>query len=675
MSNETPKPDSDAKTTISAKANLFWLALLVGLIGTSIYFLVENVGRSLLGIALLSLALMLFWSMEDERSAPHWWLSFFERLASASDIVLIAAAVGCSVAAAWMGHYLEQQPNPIMIDFAVPLWATGGLIIFLMHCHVTWSSVSEWWHDYRREIIAVSLMTFFAAALRFYQLDTIPNIIEGDEGWTGMAALKLFPADSFFYTNPFSFFEGFGRPYLDVFAAAIDIFGRNKFGLRFVPAIGGTLAIPATYLFARRLLGVRNATIAALLLMVSHTDIHFSRTSAVGYQQATWLAPLELYCLLRGLEERKRSWIVAAGLLLGLHFNIYFDPQILILMTCVFLGMAAIISPPQITVGEKVISRPRLPLRENLHNLPWFFGSILILAFPALLWSFYHADSFAARWAKEGSIQSGWLTNEVLTTGQPFFLILWQRFSHACLSIFVLPFQDFYWAPAPVLDLITGALFVVGTFLALRRTRDPRILLLNGWFWSGVVAIGLFAIPAAADSYRLLMVLPAMCILAALGWAHITSLAERLAKADWRMVMSSSVILIMLVAALNLKIYYIDFGRSCLYGGTNVSTRTASLLGDYLRNQPAFDQAYLLGDNIFYYGIHPSLDYLSGSLPVTNLPQPFVGPGAHGSTLFIIVPSREYELATVRQFAPDGTSTRVTDCGRLMFLAYRVYIP
>jgi hypothetical protein len=256
-------------------------------------------------------------------------------------------------------------------------------------------------------------------------------------------------------------------------------------------------------------------------------------------------------------------------------------------------------------------------------------------------------------------------------------LILWERFSHVCMSIFVLPFQDFYWVPVPVLDMITGSLFAVGAFLALRRTRDPKILLLNGWFWSAVIAIGAFAIPPAADSYRLLMALPAICILAALGWAHIISLAERLAKLHWRMALSATMVMVLLVSALNLKTYYIDFGRSCLYGGEYSAARQVSWLGDYLRTQPAFDQAYLLGDEKFSYGIYPSLDYLSGSIPMTNLPQqPFVVPeNIHGSTIFIIVPSRESERVSVETFIPGGQFTRISDCGKLMFLAYRVYIP
>lgn len=379
MTDSPEKQDENLNGQTTARANFFWLILLVALTGTSIYLLVQSAGQSLFGYSLLGLALILFWFIDDDRRAPLLWLKIFERLASAPTIFLILIAILCSMTAAWLGIYLEQSYTALGKNIAVLLWLGGGAIIFLMHCHVSWETLREWWQQYWREVIIVMLITLLAAVLRFYQLDTIPDVINGDEGWTGMVALGKFPFAYSTYANPFSFAEGFGRPYLDVFAAAINFWGQNKFGLRFVPALGGTLAIPAIYLLTRRLLNWRHAIIAALLLAVSHAHIHFSRTAAVGYQQGSWLAPLELYCFLKGLEDRNRKWIVMGGLLLGLHFNVYFSAQVLIPMTIVFLVMAAIITPPRIVESEEIKLRQPLPIRENLRNMPWFFGSILIL--------------------------------------------------------------------------------------------------------------------------------------------------------------------------------------------------------------------------------------------------------------------------------------------------------
>jgi 4-amino-4-deoxy-L-arabinose transferase-like glycosyltransferase len=222
-------------------------------------------------------------------------------------------------------------------------------------------------------------------------------LIEGDEAWTGLAALKLLSADAAVYTHPFSFFEGFGRIHLRLFRLAIYIFGQNTFGLRLVPAIGGTLAIPATYLFARRLMGAQGALVAAALLAVSHAHMHFSRTSAVGYIQSTWFSPLELYFFLSGLEQRSRARLVLAGLLVGLQFNFYYSAQINLGFLVVYLLVAFFLARPL--------------LRGNLLNLAWFFGMALLVALPSLLWLFRHPNLFlfSARWLNEGTFQSGWL--------------------------------------------------------------------------------------------------------------------------------------------------------------------------------------------------------------------------------------------------------------------------
>jgi asparagine N-glycosylation enzyme membrane subunit Stt3 len=103
----------------------------------------------------------------------------------------------------------------------------------------------------------------------------------------------------------------------------IGFFGPTMFSLRFLPAIGGTLAIPAVYLLAREIAGKRIALTAATLLAFAHAHIHFSRTAAVAYIYGTWFIPLELYFLLSGLKNRSAWKAAIGGCLLAFHFSIY----------------------------------------------------------------------------------------------------------------------------------------------------------------------------------------------------------------------------------------------------------------------------------------------------------------------------------------------------------------
>jgi hypothetical protein len=641
-----------------SRANLVWIILIFGLGLGGMYLLAGAQGKSMPGLIMVEAMLLLLWYSQAKGAPPGLWLRAYDYLTLHPHLSLVPMAAGLSLLTTLLAARVETHPDVTLYNLSVFLWLLSGLTLILACVRLSWSQLKTWWQVYRWEVILVVGLTGLAGALRFYQLGSLPNIINGDEGWTGLAALKLLPAMDFLYSHPFSFFQGFGRVYLNLIAGAINFFGRTPFSLRLLPAMGGMLAIPATYLLARRLLDVRGATLAALMLAVAHAHVHFSRTAAVAYIQCTWLSPLELYFFLTGLERRDRARMTIGGLLLGLHFNFYYGAQINAGFLLVFVLVAALLDRPLI--------------RENLAGLGWFFGSALLLALPGLTWAFHHPQDFFTRWLMEGTFQSGWLPLEIARTGQPVALILWQRFAHVLLSIFALPFEDFYFGGAPVLDFITATLFLAGLLTALNRVRQLRFLLLNGWFWSGVLAISFLVVPPWADSYRLLVVLPTICILASLGLEQLLQLVEpvlsppgRLALANW------SLIFILPIAGLNLKTYYVDFAHDCTYAVDSVG-RAWSLIGDYLREQRPFDQAYLVGDGTFHYGTHPSVDYLSGSVPMTNLIDPFSPPAIQGSLIFILTPSRANELAAILNFAPGGQITRVSDCNQLSFITYRV---
>jgi len=636
-----------------------WIAWFVvsGIVG--VHFLAASGGKSVLGTLLLGQALGLLWFTERQWEAPARLQPFLERLAPSRRRILFGFAVSLIIAATGLATLAEKQKNSSFYDLAVLIWLAGIVLIAQLYVQLSSATVRQWWQTYRREIIVVAGLTLVAAVLRFYQLGQIPKTIEGDEAWTGLAALKLLPVAPALYDHPFSFFEGFGRIHLRLFRLALYVFGQNTFGLRLIPAIGGTVAIPATYLFARRLMGTRGAFVAASLLAVSHAHMHFSRTSAVGYIQSTWFSPLELYFFLSGLEQRSRARMVVGGLLLGLHFNFYYSAQMIAGFLIVYLLVAAIFA--------------RSFLRGNWANIAYFFGVALLIALPSIVWSFQHPDLFSARWIKEGTFQSGWLAREVANTGRPVALILWGRFQHAFLTIFALPFEDFYWALSPILDFITATLFLIGLLWALSNTRQPRVLLLNGWFWSGLMAVSLFAIPPSADSYRLLVVLPAMCVLAALGWEYLAGLAGNLPSAENSAFPRWTFAVMLVIASLNVKTYYLDFSGKCRYMVGNSVGRAWSLIGDYLREQHhSVDRAYLLGNEYYFYGTHPSVDFLSGGIPMTNIQEPFTGVDARGALLFVVIPDRQHELAALQAFAPGGEITRVADCNDLRFIGYRV---
>jgi 4-amino-4-deoxy-L-arabinose transferase-like glycosyltransferase len=515
-------------------------------------------------------------------------------------------------------------------------------------------SLRAWWRTYWKECLVVGLITLAAAALRFYKLGEIPRTINGDEGWLGSIALSAIHSP---YANPFALWQNFGGLYLQAINLGMLVLGTSPLSLRLMPAIAGTLAIPALYLFARQVGGKRIAFLAILLLAMSHTHLNFSRTVGVGYIQDTWLVPLELYLFLSALQKQSRLRAAAGGLLLGMHFSVYLTPQI-------FTGMLAVFC-----ILVLVFFRRSFPRAGR--TFAAFWGGLAIMALPEAVFAASHPADFFERLNIEGTLQSGWLTLQMQATGQSALQVLSERVAHAFLSLIYYPAIDYYGSLIPVLSLFTGVFFLIGLGISLWRTRSVDHLLLNGYFWVGPLAIGLFSIPASADSYRVLMILPAALLLAAIGLDSVlNSIGADYGRNKAVYAGVVSFILICLFAY-NQWTYFVDFAGKCRYGGDR-QTRFASYLGRYLNTLQPSETVYLLSDDVFRYGTHPSVDFLTGGRPVTNLPEAIDSAQPVTGEILIATPERIPELLAWIHEHPGGRLESFYDCQTLFLLAYHV---
>jgi hypothetical protein len=511
-----------------------------------------------------------------------------------------------------------------------------------------------WLKEHRSEILAVGLITIAGAILRFYLLGAIPRIINGDEGALGLAAQSTTGSD---LSNPFALWDNFSGLYLQTTNLVFQLLGVTPFALRLLPAIGGTLAIPASYLFARQVAGHRTALIAAILLAFSHAHINFSRIAPVAYIHDTWLVPFELYFLLSGIEKRS-SWRAAlGGMLLALHFSVYLTAQVISALILVYM-----------VIGFLFL---HAWLKPAIRQLAVFWGGFLIVVLPEAVFIWGHPNEFFSRLNAEGTFQSGWLAQTMAQTGQSAFQIVAGRVVHAFLSLIYYPAIDFYGSPIPMLTFITAALFLLGLGIALWRTRSPEYLLLNGYFWAPALAVGIFATPPSADSYRMLTVFPAAFLMAAialdqmldlfgLGWNH-----SRMAYG-----IAAGIVLLSLLG-FNLWTYFGDFAGQCRFGGTR-SDRFASYLGSYVRTIDNESRVYLLSNDDYFYGSHPSVDFLSQHTPIINFPEPVQALDAASGETVIANPDRIDELETWIHNHPGGQINYLHDCTTRILLGYHL---
>jgi len=644
------KHDSDFAPMLRALTT--GISFLLGIGGQILLFTGPdrlNLGVLLSGVAVAIFLLSRLWN------PPMWMSSAVKGWSFSRRALLVVIAVCLAVMTVMLAFSFDAfgRVNYLPILF---LWIACAIIYFLAFGYGEWQFIQwrEWIKANRWEVIGVITVTACAAIIRFYRLGTIPRVINGDEGVLGLMALETIRLP---LANPYSLFENFGALYLQGMYYAMWVLGETPFALRLLPAIGGTLAIPAVYLFARRLFGAQTAFIAAILLSVSHIHIHFSRTVAVGYIQGTLLIPLEMYFFMSGIENKSLRRLALGGLILGFHFSVYLSAQIITAFLAVYIVIAFVLCRPLIqNAGRKLLA---------------FWGGMLLIALPNITYAVLTPAEFLSRLNKDGTFQSGWMAVKMAESGKGTLQILIERVIHAFLSLIHYPALEFYGTSSPMIDAITGALFLFGVVYALWRARDHRYLLINGYFWATVVAVGVFSIPPEADSYRMLIAIPAVMILAAIGLQQLLIALSALAKNTRAVQISMMLLLLFPIVTLNLRIYFVDFAARCRYGNDE-RTRFASYLGTYLDTLGRETRVFLLRDELLFYGTHRSVDFLSGGLPVTNWPDSVNAIRGVANMAIVAVPNRADELRTWAIDHPGGKFQREYDCERLILLAYHI---
>jgi hypothetical protein len=654
MSDQQPVNSAESK---NIRRFFAFIAILTTLVG-QIFVYTTPVNLAVLfpsAIWITVVGITLFVWSQLYRPSPSAQ-AFFARFQFSHSMLWVAGALVLSLLTVLTMLLFEQYGRTNYIP-VLTFW------LFAAICYIagfskglpSLSECRDWLRLHRYELAGIGLVTLLGVALRFYALGDIPRVVNGDEGRVGIAALST---NAYPFVNPFALWENFGGLYLQTINLALSIFGVSPFSLRLAAAIGGTLAIPALYLLARQISGQRIALIAACLLAISHTHTHFSRTVAVAYIQGSWLIPFELYFLLSGLKKRS-SWRTAmSGVLLAIHFSVYLDSQIIAALILAYMLIAFAFMRPW--------------FKPALRQAFVFWGGFGIILLPELVYIRQHPDIFLNRLSENGMFQSGWLAQTAASTGQNAAQVLGGRVIHAFLSLIYYPSIDFYGSSVPMLSLISATLFLLGLVIALLKMRSPGLLLLNGYFWAGTLSIGLFAIPPSADTYRMLIVLPAALLLAAIGLDH----ALLAIGAGWgqnrKLYAAITGLILFGLLIFNTWAYFFNFAGRCLYSNDDGGpTRFASYLGNYARTIDKETAAYLLRDNVYFYGSHQSVDFLGNRHLIINVPESVDTLQVKPDETIIAVPSRIVELRTWADNHPGGKLHYEYDCQQTVLLAYQ----
>lgn len=400
--------------------------------------------------------------------------------------------------------------------------------------------------EYGVLLVVLVAATFF----RLWRLHEVPPGCWADEAENGLETLRILGGDWFVFTP-----RNGGRGSLQFFWVApfFAAVGPSVFSLRLASAAIGLVTVPAAWLFFRQHDCARTALYGAMFLALSFWHVTISR---IGFDAI--MTPLfdilVVLAIVRACRTDSWWWFGVAGGLAALANYGYAASRLTPL-----LGLAAFLT-----------FRSALAVRRQIIGTA-IAGSVFgIVLAPLAYYAWHHPDDVMQR------VQHVSLVGRVVRERSvgPVLENVW-----ATARIFhergdVIPRHNV--PERPMLDPITGVLFLAGLGLAWRRRRERAIVLMVVWlgavlFFGGVLTDG-------AQALRTLSALVPVCFLAALGCQ------AALSRIKGPPAVVAVTALITLTGAAAYRRYFVDYAESSKVH--RAFSPRAYVAGQYLREEP-----------------------------------------------------------------------------------------
>ncbi len=348
-------------------------------------------------------------------------------------------------------------------------------------------------------MVGVMIVTVF---LRFYRLDAVPPGIAVDEAVNGNDALEAWHTGQFRVFYP----ENNGREglFINIQAIVLGLVGRREaWVLRLPSAILGSLSVVFLYLLAQKWTSKTVAVWAAFFIATSFWHIQMSRLGTRPVAALFFLI-VTLFLLWRTCELLQSRWwwsmAILSGAFYGLGFHTYTPYKITpLLLAMIFWQLGRVYGKRQVIKIALVVS-----------------VTTLLILVPLLIFAVRHPEAFFLRIHQ---LQAFPTTHPVLDRLEGFL----KAIGMFNLAGDINPRHNIPGRPS--LFWPTGVLFVLGVITSWRTHRFLLVWLLIG---SLPAVLGYEGMP---HQLRSLVMLPAVCILTALG---VETCAKWLQdNADW----------------------------------------------------------------------------------------------------------------------------------------------
>lgn len=353
----------------------------------------------------------------------------------------------------------------------------------------------------RLEVVGIAILLVCAFVLRVASLDSIPTNITADEADNLSTVFRIKESGQ---PGPFGL-DWKPQPAMSAYLSLgfMNIFGDTVFGLRMVSAVFSTIALVPFYLLARQVVRPWPAIAAGAMLATGQWYLHFSRSGWENVHVALYAlsAALALTLALRS-ERRRYWWYIAAGVAAALGLYGYFAGRLILVALLAYAPLAwwwakgsrrTVISGYAVLVATSVVLFvPQVPaIIDNWEEFTLRTDTVFVLNQPRP----YHGQTSDA----------GVLFEQFERTARGFFFLDGEVFSNA------------RYGPAgePLYDRLTGALFLAGLILSVRRFRETAL-------WWCMLLVPLLATQILSegtpDGARAVIVAPFLYLFAALAF-------------------------------------------------------------------------------------------------------------------------------------------------------------
>jgi len=362
----------------------------------------------------------------------------------------------------WMLVAAERRPEQIVLD----------AIDWFRQLRLSRPKLST-----HRWIALASLVAIIAVAVfyRFYQIESIPGEMTSDHVEKLLDAYDVTRGDFsvFFPRNG-------GREaiqmYLVALASGIDGIGISHLALKLVTATEALLLVPLIILLGRELVDWETGFFAAALLAISWWDTSLGRLG-LRIVLTPLVFTLVLICLIRAVRTGSRKSWLWAGVWMGVGVYSYQAMRVapLVAVTAWLIAVGGPLAIAAFSIWRKTVDAP---LKQAIaahvfarQTLNLVCAALIAVAMFVPMLRFWHDDP-ASLWNR---VVNRTTSNEVAIQGSPS-QILADNYVKA-LGMFNIK-GDAAWIAGPpqepVLDIITGGLFVLGVGAWLIRLRVRR---------------------------------------------------------------------------------------------------------------------------------------------------------------------------------------------------------